>query len=399
MNLTVLQALAIAATTRIPTLIEGDPGLGKTELFLMILKALGISPTNEEHYAWILNSSSADPSDFSGPLTKGIYNGVEVSRYTPPEDVVRLQLSKPGRPNPYAAAMGYPWETTGCAVFIGEFTTLYPRVQAPLLAMFDVRKSIGTHPLPVHCWTVADCNPPDIATNGQEISFPMRSRMMMLPWEVSVSKWADAMLNDFPPINISVVPDEWVSHLPVSKALIASFAKSNQEAIYSPSYFRNLTDANRDSQYPTLRPWTWFIRANAAWMAMGCDEEVRFTMLAGLVGNGAAQAFAAYCEKNELPNTEAWLEDPNTFSISKRGDIAVIGLTSMVAHITQAKNPKWWANGWEILNKCFEIGKGDLAIMSCPPLIPLFRTDPKKFPITKQNLEKFLPMMKASGMI
>ena len=394
-----LTILSIAATTRINTNIEGAPGAGKTETLMALGKALGFSPESEDHFFWMPNPSSADPSDFSGPLAKGMYGGREVSHYMPPRDVVKLQLSKPGKPNKYAQDMGINWPTTGCAAFISEGTTLHPRVQAPLLAMLDARAAIGTHPIQPYTWVVFDSNPPDIATNGQELSMPMLSRMMHIKWPVSVKLWADLMMKGFPEPKIPVVPDEWLAHLPVSRALVASFANKNPESIYSESFFKQLKDSDRGKPYPTLRPWTWFTRANAAWMAMGADEEVRFDMLAGLVGNAGATAFAEYIENEDLPDTREWLEDPSTFKLSKRGDIATISLTSMVAHVCQSKNPKWWTSAWTILNLCMKGNRGDLAIMVCPPLIPLFRENDKMFPITKKDLELFVPMLKASGMI
>lgn len=136
---TALEALALAVGARVPVLLWGGPGTGKSSAVRDLAAAM----------SWpceVVIASIREPSDFAG-LPVVADGGV---RFAPPRWARRL----------HAAGHGI--------LFLDEITTAPPAVQAALLRVV-LERVVGDLELPADVAVVAAANPPEQAADGWDL--------------------------------------------------------------------------------------------------------------------------------------------------------------------------------------------------------------------------------------
>src|SRR5260370_24356120 len=142
------EALGIAVAARVPVLLWGAPGTGKTPGIRAMADAMG-RPCET------VIASIREPSDFAGlPVVTG-----DTVRFAPPSWAARL------------AAAG-----TGL-LFLDELTTAPPAVQAALLRVV-LERTVGDLALPGDVAGGAPADPPEQGPGGWGLSAPPATR----PW-------------------------------------------------------------------------------------------------------------------------------------------------------------------------------------------------------------------------
>src|SRR3954465_13039585 len=158
---TATAALGTAAAARVPVLLWGAPGTGKTSAIRAMAAAAG----------WpceTVIASIREPSDFAGlPIVRD--GGVDLA---PPRWAVRLAASGRG------------------VVFFDEVSTAPPAVQAALLRVV-LERTVGDLELPDGVTVVAAANPPEQAAGGGELSPPLANRFCHLDWPLDARALAD----------------------------------------------------------------------------------------------------------------------------------------------------------------------------------------------------------------
>ncbi len=169
-----LEAILDAALhTRIPVLIWGPPGVGKSAAVQAWAARSGLR-------CWTVIASLREPADFAGlPVVDGTLETTgQVGRsvaFAPPRFAVE------------AAA-------TGGVIFLDELTTCPPAVQAALLRSV-VDKAFGDLELdPEQVAIVAAANPAEDAAGGWDLAAPLANRFLHQQFELQPNRWAD----DFP---------------------------------------------------------------------------------------------------------------------------------------------------------------------------------------------------------
>src|ERR671928_525020 len=186
-------ALAIAVAARVPVLLWGAPGTGKTSVVRAMADALG----------WPCETVIAairEPSDFAGlPVVADGH-----VRFAPPRWAQRLA----------AAGRGI--------LFLDEISTAPPAVQAALLRVV-LERVVGDLELPTAVAVVAAANPPEQAADGWDLSAPLANRFCHLDWSVEPAAFAAGLAGGWEPPVVPVLPEGWEDHIAYTRGLIPAF--------------------------------------------------------------------------------------------------------------------------------------------------------------------------------
>src|SRR3954469_9184714 len=166
---TATAALGTAVAARVPVLLWGAPGTGKTSAIRAMAAAAG----------WACETviaSIREPSDFAG-LPIVVDGGVRFAAPT-----WARQLAAAGRPG---------------LLFLDEISTAPPAVQAALLRVV-LERVVGDLELPDEIPVVAAANPPELAADGWDLSAPLANRFCHLQWTVDPKAVAEGMAAGFP---------------------------------------------------------------------------------------------------------------------------------------------------------------------------------------------------------
>ena len=158
-----LRAVGICVSTRVPFLLWGLPGEGKTAV---VESAAGAG--------WLVETlivSHHEPSDFAGlPVIAGD-GSVTLA---PPSWARRLaEHDGPG------------------LAFFDEWTTAAPAVQAAALRPLT-HGEVGSLRLPEKVSFGAAANPADVAVGGWELAAPTANRFCHLDWHLDAREWSEA---------------------------------------------------------------------------------------------------------------------------------------------------------------------------------------------------------------
>ncbi|MBO0821353.1 MAG: AAA family ATPase, partial [Nocardiopsaceae bacterium] len=175
------EALGLAVAARVPVLLWGAPGTGKTSAIRAMAEAMGLPCET-------VIASIREPSDFAGlPVVSG-----QVVSFAPPRWAQRLAEAGTG------------------ILFLDELSTAPPAVQAALLRVV-LERTVGDLTLPPDVAVVAAANPPEQAADGWDLSAPLANRLCHLSWETTPRSIADGLAAGWAAPFVPVLPDGWES--------------------------------------------------------------------------------------------------------------------------------------------------------------------------------------------
>src|SRR6202041_668941 len=225
-----VEALGVAVAARVPVLLWGAPGTGKTSVIRAMAEALG----------WpceTVIASIREPSDFAGlPVVVG--DGV---RFAPPAWARRLAEAGRG------------------LLFLDELSTAPPAVQAALLRVV-LERVVGDLELPADVSVVAAANPPEQAADGWDLSAPLANRLCHLYWQAHPRSVADGLAGGWAAPQVPLRPDGWQAEEISSLGLVAAFLHVRPALACAPP-----TDAASAGRgWPSPRTWGMAGRLMAA---------------------------------------------------------------------------------------------------------------------------------------
>ena len=311
-----LEAIGVCIATRIPFLLWGEPGAGKT--------AVVESAASSGWHVETLICSHYEPSDFAGlPIVTGDH----------------VTLAPPGWARRVAAHDG------PSIVFFDEWTTASPAVQAAALRPLT-HGEVGALKLPEAVSFGAAANPADIAASGWELAAPTANRFVHLQWGLPLDVYAESIVTgSWPELSVPVLGDAYSGELASARALIAGFLRARGGLLSSvPS-----DAASRGRAFPTPRTWDYTARLLAACRVAESSDDVVRLLVHGVIGDSTGYEFLAWMRALDLPDPEKALADPSSVQFEgMRADRVHVTLQAVLAAVSSDVTPERWTAAMQV---------------------------------------------------
>ncbi len=354
--------ISIAVQARVPVLLWGPPGVGKTASVRALGEALGL-PVE------VVIASIREPSDFSGlPL---VHSGQV--HLAPPAWAVRLAQAGRG------------------ILFLDEISTAPPAVQAALLRVV-LDRVVGDLPLPEGVAIVAAANPPEQAAGGWDLSAPLANRFVHLAWRVDATKWADGMVAGWPTPDVARLPEAWEAAVPAARSIVAAFVRARPQLLLQVPK----DEAAAGRAWPSPRTWDMAARLLAACRSSEAGPDVEAELVAGCVGEGAALEFVSWVRSLDLPDPEELLRDPSSYKHPARGDQVYATLAAVAAAVVARPTAERWAAAWDVLARAVGAGSADMAAAAARSLVHARRPE---WPLPVDSVRSLAPVLRAAGVM
>ena len=355
-----VEALGVAVAARVPVLLWGAPGTGKTSAIRAMAQAMGLPCET-------VIASIREPSDFAGlPIVVG--DGV---RFAPPAWARRLAEAGHG------------------LLFLDELSTAPPAVQAALLRVV-LERVVGDLTLPDAVAVVAAANPPEQAADGWDLSAPLANRLCHLAWQTDPRSVADGLAGGWAAPVVPVLPDGWQAEEILSRGLVAAFLHVRPALACAPP--SDAASAGRG--WPSPRTWEMAARLMAAAGAAGTGDEARSALIRGAVGEGPGVEFLAWLVEMDLPDPERVLADPASFRLPERGDRAYAALAAIAAAVAADPTPDRWTAGWQVLGLAADAAPDVAAVAA--RVLARCRPDGAALPA---EIHLFAPVLRDAGLL
>jgi hypothetical protein len=335
---TVRSALGLAVSARVPVLVWGGAGTGKSSAIREMAAGSGLACET-------VIASIREPSDFAGLPVVDHASGTV--RLAPPAWAQRLAEAGSG------------------ILFLDEVSTAPPAVQAALLRVV-LERTVGDLDLPEGVCVVAAANPPEEAADGWDLAGPLANRFCHLDWTLEPAAWVDGLLAGYEVTPIPELDDESVRLASgAARAEVASFIAQRPTMLH-------VTPADPSAAgraWPSARTWEMAARLLAFATAGGATESTTNLAVAGAVGPVAAAEFLLWRQDLDLPDAEAVLADPTSFVLPSRGDRAFAAMASLTAAVAGNNTPERWEAAWQAIAVATDGAHADIAVAAVRSLV------------------------------
>jgi hypothetical protein len=357
------KTLIVCIAARVPVIIWGPPGQGKTSVIKRIAADQGRSLE-------IILASIREPQDFAGlPM---LSNGVATIR--PPDWAQRLAECKDG------------------ILFTDEVNTAPPSVQAALLRVC-LDKVAGDCHLGDDTSVVAAANPPELAADGWDLAPPLANRFCHLNWDLPAEVVRDGLAGNWVSYSVPTPSQKAIEEATIAEsAVLAGFLTSRPDL--TTVLPKSAVEQGR--AFPTPRSWESVAKLSGWVTATNLGSGVRRIAVMGCVGPGAAAEYMTYRENTDLPNPEEILADVKNFKLPERMDkIYVIG-ASLMAVLRNKTTVERWNSVGTVLEMIAKSGHPDLAVTFARDWI---RIRPDNATPDKALLRSLVPLLTEAKMI
>jgi len=324
-----IAALETAIAVRVPSLLWGPPGIGKTAICEQIARRLdmGFVP---------VSVSTRAPEDFSGlPIPR-------------PDGVRQEPLSWLTRS--FALASKH---RGGCLVLLDEFSTTPPAVQAAMLGLVQSRYC-GDTEIPRTIAFVAAANPTSIAADGWELPPPTVSRWLHLDWPCpTVEAWGAWLMKQ------PGTPRWEGSAGAQARGQAIGYLTARQTALLQEPVAA--TADGRAVPYACPRSWEAAVRLRAE----TDDAVIADVLTEGALGPGVTTEFVTWLQEADLPDPESVLREPSKWQpYSGRADRTLAVLLSVVGSTTASITQDRYAGAVTCLVSAARAGQAGVALVA-----------------------------------
>lgn len=312
-----IQALGICVSARVPVLLWGNPGEGKTAV-------VESAATRGWHVETVIITHS-EPSDFAGLPVVTPDGSVNLA---PPAWAKRLAE----HPGPSIA-------------FFDEFSTASPSLQAAALRPLT-HYEVGALQLPATVSFVAAANPADVAAAGWELAPPTASRFVHLDWGMPFEVFAEGLVTGhWPSLPVLETPADYPAHLARERVLVTGYLRARESQL---SVMPN-NAADRGRAFPTPRTWDYAARLSALACAIDAPADVRQLLIAGCIGDATAHEYLRWVAVQDLFDPELLLDDPTLADfVDVRSDRVYVTLQAVLAAFSRTPTKERWSAAIEV---------------------------------------------------
>lgn len=310
-------ALGICMSARIPVLLWGNPGEGKTA-------AVESAARLGWHVETVIITHS-EPSDFAGlPVVR-------------PDGTVTLA--------PPAWAQRLAAHDGPSVAFFDEFSTASPALQAAALRPLT-HYEVGAIQLPDTVSFVAAANPSDVAAAGWELAAPTASRFVHLDWSMPYDVFAEGLVTGhWPALPVFETPANYRELLDHERVLVSGFLRVRESQLSAIP--KNAADRGR--AFPTPRTWDYAARLAAFATGVGATDAVRHLLIAGAIGDTAAHEYLQWSASHDLPDPEELLADPSAADFEgMRSDRVYVTLQGVLAAFSRNPTSSRWSAALDV---------------------------------------------------
>ena len=363
-------AMAIVAQAGFVAYVEGLPGVGKTCILRSLAEKMG-----RKFFQHILSQQT--PEDVLGipRVTTVTINGKEHDCVDYVQSKVMLE-----------AIHGHT------LVCLDELVHAKPAVQA-------ANQEVWLNNTPPNALVIALGNPPDLATDYNQLSPAVINRLCMLQWEPMNSEWEVGMeTGEFPVPDFPVLPDNWTDFRLKWSNMVLEFSRDAAGAKHFDehgTYPKNEQDAAMP--WCSNRSWERAAICLAAAEAVGASKDTALKILTGFVGEGPATEFMAWYDSLGFPSAKSIFENPSSMRLPRQFAPAHAIVRGVVAHsrneVAGADNPgETFEKAVDFLDE-LHLQNPELASAASDSIIALkpqdYREKPRDSKRVKAQLEAF----------
>ena len=314
-----LEAMQVLLAARVPVLLWGDPGTGKTTTIEKFAEAAGWGVET-------VVASLYDPTDIGGlPVC------------TPAGVVLE----------PPAWARRVAGRDSDTLVFFDEINTATPATQNALMRVV-LSGRVGDLDLGTKARFAAAANPPEQNSGAWELSAPLANRFAHLRWPLSIDEWAAAYLGGWPSPEPLKTPDPDPGKVSFHRAMQTAFVRRRAGVLCAPPDTASLAADSAAQGWPSPRTWERTAACLAAADAAAAHPDVCALIAEALLGTAAAAEYLAFLAELDLPDPEALLADPASLVLPERPDQQLACLHAVAAAVAEHNTPARWAKGFEV---------------------------------------------------
>ncbi len=308
-----LQAVGICVSARIPVLLWGNPGEGKTAV-IESARELG-------WHVETLIISHYEPSDFAGLPVVRPEGTVDLA---PPQWAKRL------------ASIDGP-----AIAFFDEFSTASPSLQAAALRPLT-HYEVGSLQLPETVSFVAAANPADVAVAGWELAAPTASRFVHLDWSLPLEVYAEGLVTGlWPSLPVYDQPEDLPDRVAAELVMVAGFLRARESQLSAIPK----DAASRGRAFPTPRTWDYAARLSGWALALDAPKQVRRLLISGCVGETVAHEYLNWVAAQDLIDPEELLSMPTGLPfVGARVDRVYVMLQAVLAAVVRRPTAQRWAD-------------------------------------------------------
>lgn len=359
------RAVRAVARARVPVLLWGEPGIGKTA-FVEALAAADDVPLE------VVVGSIREPSDLNGlPVVQPDGSGVVLAA---PAWAKRLV------------------EAGGGYLFLDELSTAPPAVQA---AMLRVCKEgwVGDVKLPDEVVRIAAANDLATAADGWLLAPATANRFCHVQWAADLEDWLTGMTVGWDAVRpdaVATTPVQAEGRRGLVRARIAAFVRHRPSLLHACP-----TDPTAAAgAWPS--PRTWEYTAEAFAHLDDRDLDAQQVVAGGLVGDGAAVELLTWWHHDDLPDPAEVLADPSVVDWGDRADRLYAVLGSVAAHAVSRGDAVTWTDAMAVVEAAAAADTGDLA---APYVQDLFRVRPHGVTVPASVITAFRPLLQRAGLV
>ena len=297
-----LEAMQILLAARVPVLLWGDPGTGRTTTIEKFAEAAGWGVET-------VVASLYDPTDIGGLPVR-----------TPAGVIL----------DPPAWARRVAGRDSDTLVFFDEINTATPATQNALMRVV-LSGRVGDLDLGTKARFAAAANPPEQNSGAWELSAPLANRFAHLRWPLSVDEWAAGYLGGWPAPEPLKTADPDPGRVSFHRAMQTAFVRRRGGMLCTPPDTASLAADSGAQGWPSPRTWERTATCLAAADASAAHADVGALVAEALLGTAAAAEYLAFLADLDLPDPEALLADPTSLVLPERPDQQLACLHAVAA--------------------------------------------------------------------